>query len=110
MGEIKHEGQRNSQAPLDHIGERVKVMVRKFAFSDQYPEDGDPLEDLENYFPKGVVLGVLFDSYEGYTFDYDEDEETVVAYKPNGDEIDHSDGGENDDLENVEVTMVVIGY
>ena len=68
------------------VGMQLKILTGTFDFDDSYPTGGESF-DVSNFFPKGVVA-VIPSPKSGYVFEYDSDDEKLLAYYADYDAVD----------------------
>jgi len=68
------------------VGMQLKILTGTFDFDTSYPTGGESF-DVSNFFPKGVVA-VIPSPKSGYVFEYDSDDEKLLAYYADYDAVD----------------------
>ena len=94
------------------VGMQLKILTGTFDFDTSYPTGGESF-DVSNFFPKGVVA-VIPSPKSGYVFEYDSDDEKLLAYYADYDAVDDGaliEVAETTDLAAItDVKFVALGY
>ena len=94
------------------VGMQLKILTGTFDFDTSYPTGGESF-DVSNFFPKGVVA-VIPSPKSGYVFEYDSDDEKLLAYYADYDAVDDGaliEVADTTDLAAItDVKFVALGY
>ena len=94
------------------VGMQLKILTGTFDFDTSYPTGGESF-DVSNFFPKGVVA-VIPSPKSGYVFEYDSDDEKLLAYYADYDAVDDGaliEVANTTDLAAItDVKFVALGY
>jgi hypothetical protein len=94
------------------VGMQLKILTGTFDFDTSYPTGGESF-DVSNFFPKGVVA-VIPSPKSGYVFEYDSDDEKLLAYYADYDATDDGaliEVADTTDLAAItDVKFVALGY